>query len=90
MEHDVVISAPPVRVGPPRIARATEIVEFVHRWYRFGGGSAGDIFVQFGVTADVFFKRALRLLRDEDQPRYSLSTLAAMRQVCENRLGTND
>jgi len=63
------------------------MVDFVHRWYTYGGGSDFDIFVQFGVPADVFFRRVARLLGDEMQHDLAPATLAAMQQVCHVRLG---
>ena len=52
-------SDPPTQLG--RYERA--IVEFIRRWYRFGGGSAQDIFEEFGLGEQEFFTRALDLFQ---------------------------
>lgn len=71
------------------IDRSAEIVDFVHRWYAYGGGSDFDIFVQFGLPARVFYTRAARLLRDRKRHPYPAATIAAMQQVCRVRLGVD-
>ncbi|WP_006247723.1 hypothetical protein [Mycolicibacterium tusciae] len=50
---------PPTRLGPYEWA----IVEFIRRWYRFGGGSAQEIFEEFGLDEQEFFTRALDLFQ---------------------------
>jgi len=39
------------------------MLEFIRRWHRFGGGSARDIFVEFGLAEHEFFGRTLELLQ---------------------------
>src|SRR5262245_33518660 len=39
------------------------IIEFIRRWHRFGGGSARDIFVEFGLAEHEFFRRTLELVQ---------------------------
>lgn len=34
-----------------------DILGFARRWYLFGGGSAEDILVEFGVTEHEYFRR---------------------------------
>lgn len=71
----------------PNDWRSAEIVDFLRRWCDYGGGSDYDIFVQFGLSADVFFRRAARLLRNETRHDLPPSTIAAMQEVCRTRLG---
>lgn len=33
------------------------IIDFIRRWHRFGGGSARDIFEEFGLSEHEFFSR---------------------------------
>ena len=39
------------------------MIQFIGRWHRFGGGSARDIFVEFGLAEHEFFRRTLELLQ---------------------------
>ncbi|WP_139765951.1 hypothetical protein [Gordonia sp. i37] len=38
------------------------LLDFAARWHRFGGGSAEDIFVTFGVDRATFGRRVLAVL----------------------------
>lgn len=62
------------------------ILDFLHRWYRYGGGSEDQIFAEFGLTAKAFFLRAADLLRDGEPDRYPRSADIAMRRACRARL----
>ena len=34
-----------------------DILDFARRWYHYGGGSAEDILVEFGITEHEYFHR---------------------------------
>lgn len=38
------------------------MLDFASRWHRFGGGSAEDIFVTFGIDRATFASRVMKLL----------------------------
>jgi hypothetical protein len=71
----------------PRIAPAehARLVEFAEQWYPFGGGSAEDIFVEFGLTAEAYFKRLSDALH-VGVPGLSPEVDEALRRVCDQRL----
>lgn len=39
-----------------------QMVQFAVRWYPFGGGAAGEIFVEFGLSEDAFYDRLWALV----------------------------
>lgn len=49
----------PDRRDPEHIAH---LVAFARRWLPYGGGSRGDILVEFGLTEDEYFTRLLAVL----------------------------
>ncbi|WP_142391469.1 hypothetical protein [Mycobacterium sp. ENV421] len=65
-----------------------QMVEFVIRWSQYGGGSAADIFVEFGLSEIEFFRRVLALIEaasfclDVDRGVHQ-----RIRRVCMARLG---
>ncbi|CAM3105010.1 hypothetical protein DFJ75_3667 [Williamsia muralis] len=70
------------RIAPADHAR---LLEFAERWYPFGGGSAEDIFVEFGLTVDAYFERL------SDALGAGLGGLApevheALQRICNQRL----
>jgi hypothetical protein len=67
-------------------AHEAAILDFLHRWYRYGGGSEDHIFAEFGIPAKDFFLRAAELLRDGEPDRYPRSAAVAMRRACRARL----
>ena len=50
---------PSTSLGPYEWA----MVEFIRRWYRFGGGTAQEIFEEFGLGEQEFFIRVLDLFQ---------------------------
>lgn len=40
------------------------LMTFAMQWYRYGGGSGEDIFVEFGLTEVAYFQRLLVLVTD--------------------------
>ena len=46
-----------------RIGFERSMIQFIRSWHRFGGGSARDIFVEFGLAEYEFFRRTLELLQ---------------------------
>lgn len=61
-------------------------IEFARRWAPGGGGSAEDIFVQFGVSEPVFFTRLAYFLDTSPSGTVPPDTLAILRAMCEQRL----
>lgn len=45
-----------------RLQEEQELVKFASIWHRYGGPAPSDIFVNFGVTADLFFRRLQHVL----------------------------
>lgn len=65
------------------------MVEFIRRWYRFGGGSARDIFEEFGLGEHEFFIRVLDLVQavaSADAPGLTAMAHNDIRKVCRWRL----
>ncbi|WP_006247377.1 hypothetical protein [Mycolicibacterium tusciae] len=65
------------------------MVEFIRRWYRFGGGSARDIFEEFGLGEHEFFIRVLDLVQavaSADAPGLPAMAHNDIRKVCRWRL----
>ncbi|WP_030173773.1 MULTISPECIES: hypothetical protein [Actinomycetes] len=71
----------------PRIAPAdhARLVEFAEQWYPFGGGSAEDIFVEFGLTPETYFERLSDAL-DVGVPGLSPEVHEALQRICDQRL----
>ena len=62
------------------------MLEFIRRWHRFGGGSARDIFVEFGLAEHEFFRRTLELLSTGPFAGINEETAEYIRKVCRWRL----
>jgi hypothetical protein len=64
------------------------MLEFVRRWHRFGGGSAQDIFVEFGLNEQEYFSRVLKLVGESapDDPGVASTADDQIRKVCRWRL----
>ena len=63
-----------------------DMLEFIRRWHRFGGGSARDIFVEFGLPEYEFFRRTLELLQTRLFTGMTEETAEYIRKVCRWRL----
>jgi hypothetical protein len=64
------------------------MLEFIRRWHRFGGGSARDIYVEFGLAEHEFFGRTLELLQTGLFAAMTEETAEYIRKVCRWRLST--
>ena len=64
------------------------MLEFIRRWHRFGGGSARDIYVEFGLAEHEFFGRALELLQTGLFAEMTDETVEYIRKVCRWRVST--
>lgn len=42
--------------------RDADIIAFAVRWRHWGGGDSSDIFVEFGISQDQYFRRLARIL----------------------------
>ena len=62
------------------------MIEFIRRWHRFGGGSARDIFAEFGLAEHEFFRRTLELLQTGPFAGINEETAEYIRKVCRWRL----
>lgn len=63
------------------------LIAFARVWSHYGGGSAEDIFVEFGLTENEYFTRLDKVLRKRS-PDISLAAdeLARIKRVCGARL----
>ena len=61
------------------------LVGFAISWLPYGGGSAEDIFLEFGLTEHAYFERLLTLLKDGDL-RVSEAARHGLGSVCVRRL----
>jgi len=62
------------------------ILDFIRRWHRFGGGSARDIFEEFGLSEHEFFSKTIELLGSTGAWGVSEETAIRIRKVCRWRL----
>lgn len=63
-----------------------ELLDFALRWYPYGGGTAEDILVEFGISEHEYFRR-LSLIIDSLQPADpDAAAYAAMKSVVTDRL----
>ena len=62
------------------------IIDFIRRWHRFGGGSARDIFEEFGLSEHEFFTKTVELLGSTGAAGVSEETANRIRKVCRWRL----
>jgi len=69
-----------------RIGFERSMIQFIRRWHRFGGGSARDIFVEFGLAEHEFFRRTLELLQTGPFAGINEETAEYIRKVCRWRL----
>ncbi|PYE17988.1 uncharacterized protein DUF3263 [Williamsia limnetica] len=65
-----------------------EILDFARRWYPYGGGTAEDILVEFGIGEREYFRRLSGILDDDAVVDLDRPTFAAMKQVATDRLAT--
>ena len=64
------------------------MLEFIRRWHRFGGGSARDIYVEFGLAEHEIFGRTLELLQTGLFAEMTDETVEYIRKVCRWRVST--
>ncbi|WP_072803771.1 DUF3263 domain-containing protein [Rhodococcoides yunnanense] len=62
------------------------ILTFARSWYGYGGGSAEDIYVEFGLPARTYFERLRQILDSPTAANVDEETRDAMRSVCVRRL----
>ncbi|AYJ50325.1 hypothetical protein [Rhodococcus sp. P1Y] len=60
------------------------MIDFARRWLHYGGGSASDIFVQFGVSDTIFFERLADVVEHTD--RLSEPARRELIALCARRL----
>jgi hypothetical protein len=71
---------------PRGVGYERAMIEFIRRWHRFGGGSARDIFAEFGLAEHEFFRRILGLLQTGPFAGINEETAECIRKVCRWRL----
>lgn len=60
------------------------MIDFARRWAKYGGGSAADIFVHFGVSEKVFFERLGGIMAQRvDIPSIERAEISS---ICRRRL----
>ena len=62
-----------------------EILTFGRTWHGYGGGSAEDIYVAFGVDPSTYFRRLERILESPVAHDLTVSERAAMLDICRHR-----
>lgn len=60
------------------------ILEYAFRWYRYGGGDAEDIMVEFGMDDHAFYARVIEILARHPEA-YDRRTSAAMASIAWDR-----
>jgi hypothetical protein len=73
-------------IEPGGVGCERAMIEFIRRWHRFGGGSARDIFAEFGLAEHEFFRRTLELLQSRPLAGINEETAEYIRKVCRWRL----
>jgi hypothetical protein len=73
-------------IEPGAVGFERAMIEFIRRWHRFGGGSARDIFAEFGLAEREFFRRTLELLQTGPFAGINEETAEYIRKVCRWRL----
>lgn len=75
-------------IGHGGVGYERAMIEFIRRWHRFGGGSARDIFAEFGLAEHEFFSRTLELLQTGLFAETTDETVEYIRKVCRWRVST--
>jgi hypothetical protein len=75
-----------LRAFPDRFERA--MIDFATRWYRYGGGSSSEIFEEFGLREEVFFRRVLDLMETDARNARCINAVLNyhIRSICRLRL----
>jgi len=73
-------------IEPGGVGYEHAMIEFIRRWHRFGGGAARDIFAEFGLAEDEFFRRTIELLDTRPFAGINEETGEYIRKVCRWRL----
>lgn len=73
--------------------RTAEMVDFLRRWYRRGGGQDSDILLRFGLSARSYFMHMQGVLEQTSAgsiSQISKYEIAAMKRVCRARIWLSD
>ena len=62
------------------------MLSFAQRWEPYGGGGASDIWLNFGVTERMFFRRLAYLLTTPHGTSLDEATYRRLRRLCTRRL----
>lgn len=63
-----------------------EMLDFARRWYPYGGGTAEDILVEFGIGEREYFRRLTEIIDGLRSSDPDSAVYAAMRSVAAERL----
>ncbi|QYB00392.1 DUF3263 domain-containing protein (plasmid) [Rhodococcus sp. USK10] len=66
--------------------RDADILAFAVKWRHWDGGSPSDIFVEFGIAPDEYFRRLARLLTSVNARKLAFDVREDLRRVCRARL----
>lgn len=67
-------------------ADQAELLDFAQRWYPYGGGTAEDILVEFGISAHEYFRRLSEIIDSVQPADPDAAAYAAMKSVATDRL----
>jgi hypothetical protein len=71
----------------PLSREQTRMLEFASRWAPFGGGTAGDILVEFGLSEQVFYTRVSALVNARPVATgLDAATIGSIQDACRKRL----
>lgn len=63
-----------------------EILDFAQRWYPYGGGTAEDLLVEFGIDEHEYFRRLVDILDGLPPAEADYAVYVAIRSVAVERL----
>ncbi|MGW4773458.1 hypothetical protein ACWEO2_36165 [Nocardia sp. NPDC004278] len=62
------------------------MLAFAVKWRHWNGGSAEDIFIEFGVDSTEFFRRLRQLLTGKRRPNITPPMIKELLSICDTRL----
>nr|WP_271213847.1 DUF3263 domain-containing protein [Rhodococcus wratislaviensis]GLK41118.1 hypothetical protein GCM10017611_79930 [Rhodococcus wratislaviensis] len=65
--------------------RDADILAFATRWRHWGGGSRSDIFVEFGISPEKYFRRLARILDSAMARELALEIREDLWRICRDR-----
>ncbi|KXX59930.1 DUF3263 domain-containing protein [Rhodococcus sp. ACS1] len=65
--------------------RDADLLAFAVKWRHWGGGSRSDIFVEFGISPDQYFRRLARILDGVKARELAPDVREELRTICRAR-----